>query len=115
LGALDTLSPQGRPYIQNIMTWHPVTVTPPKYTRQQILARIQKFPDPAKLTPEEGKELDNSTYATLTVADLPVLRDARRRMIQSLSEGSFRGYFAVTRLLLGTINHLDAYRQYRKH
>lgn len=115
MGDLSTLSPQGRPYIQNIMTWHAVTPTPPKYTRQQVLAKLQQFPNVGKLTPEEGKELDNSTYATLTLADLPALREARRRMIQALTLGSFRGYFAVTRLLVGTIDHLDAYRQYRKH
>ncbi len=115
MGDLSTVSPQGRPYIQNIMTWHALTPTAPKFTRQQVLAKLQQFPNVGKLTPEEGKELDNSTYATLTLADLPALRDARRRMVQDLTLGSFRGYFAVTRLLLGTINHLDAYRQYRKH
>ena len=115
LGSLSTLNVKGRPYIQGVMTWHPVTVTPAQYTREQILARLQKFPDVGKVTPEEAKVLDNSTVATLTVADLPALRDARRRMVMSVSPASFRGYFAVTKLLLNTINHLDAYKQYRKH
>lgn len=115
LGTLQTLTRGGRPYIENIMTWRAVAVTPAKYSRQEVLARLQRFPDVGKLTAEEGKELDNSTYVNLTAADLPALRDARRRMVQSLSMDSFRGYFAVSRLLLNLINRLDAYPQYRKH
>jgi hypothetical protein len=115
MGSLGTLTASGRPYIQGIMKWHAVSVTPPKFTREQVLARLQQFPNVGKMTPEEGKELDNSTYATLTVADLPALREARRRMVQSPTTSSFRGYFAVTRLLLNTINRLDAYKQYRVH
>jgi len=115
LGALETLTRGGRPYIENIMTWRPMAVAPAKHTREEILARLQRFPDVGKLSAEEGKELDNSTYVNLTAADLPAVRDARRRMIQSISLDSFRAYFAVSRLLLNLINRLDAYPHYRKH
>ncbi len=91
----------------------PVT-TPAKYTRAEILSRIAKwpdFPDP----PTESKALDNAFYATLTAQDLSTVREARRRVITSVSNEAIETYTEVSRMLMNLINVLDAYKEYRVH
>jgi hypothetical protein len=56
-----------------------------------------------------------SAVATLTATDLDVLREARRKAIHSISDETLDEYFAYTQVILGIINRLDLYREYRTH
>ena len=116
LGQMQEFSEPTRRYVQGILTSRQVTVTPPKYTREQMLARFKRFPVvDTNIDEAEGKALDNSTYATLTPADLPVVREARRRMVRTVSKESIGSYVQMSRVLLTLVNKLDMYRTYRKH
>jgi hypothetical protein len=118
LATLDTtkFSPKTQEHIRAIRTYHRVTVTPPKYSREQILAKLRRFPE---LDPDideaENKALDNSLYATLLPEDLPTLREARRRLVQGVSNESVEGYQEMSRILYNVINKLDLFSQDRIH
>ncbi len=56
-----------------------------------------------------------SAIANLTEADLPAVHDARRKAIHGLSDETMYEYFAYTKILLGVINRLDLYKEYRQH
>jgi hypothetical protein len=51
----------------------------------------------------------------LTEADLPAVREARRKSIHGLSDESLYEYFAYTTIIRGVINRLDLYKEYRVH
>ena len=91
----------------------PVT-RPPEHTRQQILDKVAKWPDLSN-APGDSGALDNAFYATLTVDDLPTIREARRRLITGVSNESIEAYDEVSRMLMNLINVLDAYSEYRLH
>ena len=94
-----------------------VPVGPPKYTREQMLAKVTKFPEmdmDASANPEaENKALDNSVYATFRVDDVEALRESRRRLITGVSNESVEGYVEMSRVLLHLINKLNLYAEYR--
>ncbi|HKS76010.1 MAG TPA: hypothetical protein VJQ82_22550, partial [Terriglobales bacterium] len=56
-----------------------------------------------------------SAVANLTEADLPVIREARRRAMRSISDEALGEYFAYSHIIRGVINRLDLYREYRVH
>ena len=56
-----------------------------------------------------------SAVANLTEADLPTIREARRRAMQSISDEALGEYFAYSHIIRGVINRLDLYREYRVH
>ncbi len=62
-----------------------------------------------------AKRFLQSAVATLTADDLDLLREARRKSIHSLSDESADEYFAYTFVILGVINRLDLYREFRGH
>jgi hypothetical protein len=114
-GGMETFSKESRESVTYITTRRQVEVTkPPKYTRQQMLDKLARLPemDP-NIDEAEDKALDNSIYATFTVADLNALREGRRKMITGVSNESVEGYEEMSRILLNLINVLDAYSQYR--
>jgi len=65
--------------------------------------------------PSERAALDNACYATLTPADLSMIREARRRLISGVSDEAIEGYNEASHLLMNLINVLDAYMEYRIH
>ncbi len=116
LGTMRTFSENARKSVNSVLTRKKVKLLgPAKYTREAMLAKLKKLPDmdPQDSDPEENRALDNSLLATLTPQDLPALQEARRRMIEGVSNESVEGYLEMSRLLLGLINHLDLYKQYR--
>ncbi len=56
-----------------------------------------------------------SAVANLTEADLAIIREARRRSLQSISDEALGEYFAYSHIIRGVINRLDLYREYRVH
>ena len=56
-----------------------------------------------------------SAVANLTEADLPMLREARRKSMRSISDEALGEYFAYSHIIRGVINRLDLYREYRVH
>jgi hypothetical protein len=117
LGKLDGFSDEAKHQVRFVMTPFEVRVTAPKYTREQMLAKISKFPememdrseDPAR----EDKALDNSVYATFTNADVETLRESRRKLITGVSNESVEGYVEMSRVLIHLINKLHMYSEYR--
>jgi len=99
----------------------------PAYSREQVLARIRALPrTPEQAQAELKKEnpvlgiaedepLVRSAIVTLTAADLDTVRDARRASLMSVSDEVLYEYAAFTRILLGMINRLDLYKEYRVH
>jgi len=117
LAALDLskFSPAIEKSITAVRKWHSVkTTTNPKYTREQLLAKLASENIEAA-DEADSRALDESAYATLTLPDLDAFRAARRRVVRGVSDESVEGYVEMSRVLLGVINHLDAYAQYRIH
>ncbi len=57
----------------------------------------------------------DSAMATLTEADLPLLRELRRKSIQDVSEQDLREFATYTKVIKGVIDRLDLYKEYRIH
>lgn len=118
LGSMDGFSRSAKEHVRGMLTPFQVKVTAPKYSREQMLAKIAKFPemgmDSANNPEDEGKALDNSVYATFTAADVDTLREARRKFITGVSDEAVDGYVEMSRVLLSLINKLGLYAEYRK-
>jgi len=57
----------------------------------------------------------NSAIATLQSADFDTIREARRKSLYNVSDESFAEYLAYTQILIGMLNRLDLFRDYRTH
>ncbi len=57
----------------------------------------------------------NSAIATLLAEDFETVREARRKSLYDISDESLEEYLAFTRVMIGLINRLDLYKQYRSH
>lgn len=57
----------------------------------------------------------HSAIATLQPADFETIREARRKSLYDISDESLEEYLAFTRLMIGLINRLDLYKEYRTH
>jgi hypothetical protein len=117
LGRLDGFSDEAKHQVRFVLTPFEVRVTTPKYTREQMLAKIAKFPeiemDRSEDFAREDKALDNSVYATFTNADVETLRESRRKLITGVSNESVEGYAEMSRVLIHLINKLHMYSEYR--
>jgi hypothetical protein len=118
LGALSGFSDEAGRAVRHVLTPFEFRVTAPKYTREQMLAKIAKFPevemDPTEEFEREDKALDNSVYATFTPADVETLRESRRKFITGVSNEAVGGYAEMSRVLLDLINKLHLYAEYRE-
>jgi hypothetical protein len=118
LGAMDEFSDETKRQVRAILTRFEVQTTPPKYTREQMLEKVSKFPDfdmdPSVDFDLENKALDNSVYATFTQADVATLRESRRKFITGVSNEAIENYSEMSRVLLNLINKLHLYEQYRR-
>jgi hypothetical protein len=86
-----------------------------KYSRAQIVAKLQKFPemDESDYSPGEDKEIDSSILSTLLPEDISLFRAARRNGIKGVSDESLYRYFDLSRLLLQLINKHNLYAEER--
>jgi peptidyl-tRNA hydrolase len=57
----------------------------------------------------------DSAIATLQPEDFETLRAARRKAIYNISDESLAEYLAFTQVMIGLMNRLDLYREYRAH
>ncbi len=57
----------------------------------------------------------NSAIATLQAEDLEAVREARRRSLYDVSDESLEEYLAFTRVMIGMMNRLDLYKEFRAH
>jgi hypothetical protein len=118
LGNMAEFSSETRQQVRSVMIPYEVRVTAPKYTREQMLAKISKFPefdmDPSEDFERENKALDNSVYATFTEADVATLRESRRKFVTGVSNEAVESYSEMSRVLLHLINKLHMYSEYRK-
>jgi len=128
LPALDDLPEFARKQVVAALAYHaPVENAIPTSSREQVLARLRALPrtqeqmeaELKKESPVLGIANDEpflrSAIATLGVADLDAVREARRSALLSVSDESLYEYAAYTRIVLGVINRLDLYREYRVH
>ncbi len=95
----------------------PESSSPSQYSRDEVLARLHRIPgtaeDPVYVAGDSA--FARSAIATLTEADLPLLQDARRRSLGGVSDEAIYEYLAHTRILLGVINRLDLFKEFRVH
>jgi hypothetical protein len=56
-----------------------------------------------------------SAIATLKPEDFRTIREARRKSLFNVSDESFSEYLAFTQLMIGLLNRLDLYKDYRSH
>lgn len=117
LPPMNNLSKDARELISAVRAPHEVNVVKPaKYSREQMLEKLARLPDmDLNIDEAEDAALDNSIYATFTVADLDAVREGRRKMIVGVSNESVEGYEEMSRILLNLINVVGAYSQYRTH
>lgn len=96
---------------------HPELVPKGKLSDAQLEAAVnQKVQESPPFFGVAGADrFIESAEANLTEADLPMLREARRRAIQSISDEALGEYFAYSHIIRGVINRLDLYREYRVH
>jgi len=128
LSGLDDFPDYAQKQLIAALAYHPTeSKVIPTYSREQVLARLHTLPrNPAEMEAELKKEtpvlgiandepLIRSAVATLNVGDLETVRQARRTALISISEESLNEYAAYTRMILGVINRLDLYKEYRVH
>ncbi len=119
-------------YVQNevveALAYHaPAGNVIPTYSREQVLVRLHTLPRTAEQMEAELKKENpvlgiaddepfiRSAIAVLSAADLDAVREARRAALLSVSDESLYEYAAYTRVILGVINRLDLYKEYRVH
>jgi hypothetical protein len=56
-----------------------------------------------------------SAVATLQPADFDTIREARRKSLYNVSDESLAEYLAYTQILIGMLNRLDLFKDYRTH
>lgn len=56
-----------------------------------------------------------SAMATLQPNDFETLREARRKSLYNVSDGSLAEYLAYTQIMIGLLNRLDLYKEFRSH
>jgi hypothetical protein len=57
----------------------------------------------------------NSAIATLQASDFELLRTARRKALFNVSDQSLEEYLAFTQVMIGLINRLELYKEFRSH
>jgi hypothetical protein len=117
LGEMQGFSDAAKKQVFSTLKPFAVPVQHPKYTREQMLAKLARFPevkmDNSASPEQESKALDNSVYATFNADDVAILRESRRKLITGVSNESVEGYVEMSRVLLNLINKLNLYAEYR--
>jgi hypothetical protein len=128
LPGIDNLPEYARNQVIAALAYHaPEDKAIPTHSREQVLARLRALPRTpdqmeAELTKEkpvvgiaDDEPFMRSAIAVLSDTDLETVRDARRAALLSVSEEGLHEYVAYTRIILGVINRLDLYKEYRVH
>jgi len=128
LSGIDDLPDYARKQVIAALAYHaPADNVIPTYSREQVLVRLRTLPRTAEQMEAELKKENpvvgiaddepfiRSAIAVLSAADLDAVREARRAALLSVSDESLNEYAAYTRVILGMINRLDLYKEYRVH
>jgi len=128
LPGIDHLPEYAQKQVVAALAYHaPADNVIPTYSREQVLVRLRTLPRTAEQMEAELKKENpvvgiaddepfiRSAVAVLTAADLDTVREARRAALLSVSDESLNEYAAYTRVILGVINRLDLYKEYRVH
>ena len=128
LSGIDDLPEYAQKEVIHVLAYHtPPDNVIPTYSREQVLGRLRALPRSAEQLEAELKKDDpvvgiagdepliRSAIATLSAADLETVREARRAALIAVSEESLNEYAAYTEVILGVINRLDLYKEYRVH
>jgi hypothetical protein len=57
----------------------------------------------------------NSAILTLQADDFETIRQARRKSLYNVSDESLNEFLAYTQIMIGMLNHLDLFKDYRAH
>jgi hypothetical protein len=115
LGEMTSFSDAARGHVRTVMRHVSIPVDrPAAFTREQVLARLAQWPDMSD-GPSGPEGFANAFVATLTIADLATVREARRRLITGVSDETLSDYDQASRMLMVLINVLDAYKEHRLH
>jgi len=128
LPGIDNLPEYVQKEVVEALAYHaPAGNAIPTYSREQVLVRLHTLPRTAEQMAAELWKEDpvvgiaddepfiRSAIAVLNAADLETVREARRAALMSVSDESLNEYAAYTRVILGMINRLDLYKEYRVH
>ena len=107
-----------RSSIDSTMKYSRVDVSvPAKMSRAEVLGKLKRIPnyDSTFLGVAGDDVLELSALAVLKEDDLETLREARRKSLVAVSDEALGEYFALSKILLGVINRLDLYKDYREY
>jgi hypothetical protein len=85
-----------------------------KNLSQEELAKIVADSEPIYGIADHTAFTD-SAIATLQPEDFETLRAARRKSVYNISDESLAEYLAFTQVMIGLMNRLDLYKEYRTH
>jgi hypothetical protein len=109
LGEMTDFSTDARAQVRGVRRFIQAPPLPAaKFTREQVLERIARWPDE-----DSSTDFAMAFVSTLTAADLQTVRDARRRLVTGVSDEAIFAYDGASRMLMMLINVLDAYKEYR--
>jgi hypothetical protein len=83
-----------------------------KKPSQEELAKVVAESEPIYGIADHTAFTD-SAIATLQPEDFETLRAARRKAIYNISDESLAEYLAFTQVMIGLMNRLDLYKEYR--
>ena len=105
-----------QPELFKYMNEHSPKPSGKKMSSQELAEQVQKQveEDEPFVGISGAKRFEESAAQTLTEADLPELRELRRKSLIGVSDESLHEYLAYTRIILAVINRLDLYKDLRK-
>ena len=84
-----------------------------KVTQQQLAQAVADSLPIYGIT--DHTAFQTSAIATLKPEDFATIREARRKSLYDVSDESLAEYLAYTQIMIGMLNHLDLFKEYRQH
>ncbi|MGB9469577.1 MAG: hypothetical protein WBQ59_09515 [Candidatus Acidiferrum sp.] len=84
-----------------------------KVTQQQLAQAVADSLPIYGIT--DHTAFQTSAIATLKPEDFATIREARRKSLYDVSDESLAEYLAYTQIMIGMLNHLDLFKEYRRH
>lgn len=84
-----------------------------KVTQQQLAQAVADSLPIYGIT--DHTAFQTSAIATLEPEDFAIIREARRKSLYDVSDESLAEYLAYTQIMIGMLNHLELFKEYRQH
>ncbi len=84
-----------------------------KVTQQQLAQAVADSLPIYGIT--DHTAFQTSAIATLKPEDFAAIREARQKSLYDVSDESLAEYLAYTQIMIGMLNHLDLFKEYRQH